>query len=354
LSSATEDGSEARDGDRLAELAVGLATARRLILSAGRLVHRAWMDEEGLRVDQKGLYDFVTQVDHRSEALIAAGIAESFPDDGFLGEEGSSRDLERARVWIVDPLDGTSNFIHRYPAFAVSIALTRRRTLPDGDPRARAGRLSGEDRRARFPAVLDLEPVLGLIYDVCQQRLFWAIQGGGAWVEDLRSALDEETEPAMGADPLTSAEGSSPERWLGALVRRSRGLGGGAACALKEAFLATGFPVRYRDLARLYQEAFERLLPGAAGLRRGGSAALDLAYTAAGIFDGFFEIHLSPWDVAAGILLVEEAGGRVSGLGGDPLADGNLLAGPPELVRELEAALEPVFRADSDAPAWSG
>jgi myo-inositol-1(or 4)-monophosphatase len=123
---------------------------------------------------------------------------------------------------------------------------------------------------------------------------------------------------------------------------------GGKATSLGEAFMATGFPVRYRDLSRLYLNMFETLMPISAGMRRGGSAALDLAYTAEGVFDGFFELYLSPWDLAAGLLLIEEAGGVIRGISGDPLADGSLIAGVSQVVEELESHLGTIFKDYTD------
>jgi myo-inositol-1(or 4)-monophosphatase len=214
--------------------------------------------------------------------------------------------LDAELFWVVDPLDGTSNFIHGYPAFAVSIGLLRR-VAPEDPVRAAT---------ARFPQVLGCQSVLGVIADVCQQRLYYAWKGGGAW----RCGL-----PAELSTPLPAPE---PLRV-------------GQAPTLDDAFLATGFPIRNKDLARLYLNLFDALMPPSAGVRRGGSAALDLAYTAAGVFDAFVELQLAPWDMAAGVCLVEEAGGCLQGLSAagiedpEPLASGHVLAGNPALVDDL-------------------
>lgn len=270
-----------------------LEAARRAILAAGEHLALARASGEALRVDRKGRHDYVTQVDRESERILAEALGAACPEIGLLGEEGAHRDLDAELVWCVDPLDGTSNYIHGYPAWSVSVGLLAKNDVPD------------DGRRRRFPEVLGRRSVLGLVFDCNQNGLFVAADGEGAWRE--------------------SFDGAPP-----------RPLRVGAATRMEEAFLATGFPVRNRDAALQYLDLYERLMPPSAGLRRGGSAALDLAYTAAGIFDGFFEMRLSPWDTAAGLCLVREAGGTVAGLfGGDPLADGHLVAGAPALVSDL-------------------
>ncbi|MFA7330349.1 MAG: inositol monophosphatase family protein [Candidatus Delongbacteria bacterium] len=287
-------------------LAAALGAAR----AAAALLERAWLEREPLQVDRKGCHDYVTQVDRRSEALLVEQLRTACPEIGLLGEEGSHLDLDAESFWVVDPLDGTSNFVHGYPAFAVSIGLLRR--VAPVDP-VRAATV-------RFPQVLGCESVLGVIADVCRRQLYFAHRGGGAWRCDLPGGLDE---------PLPAAER----------------LRVGLAPRLDEAFVATGFPIRNKDLARLYLNLFDALMPPSAGIRRGGSAALDLAYTAAGIFDAFVELQLAPWDMAAGVCLVEEAGGRLAGLAAagvpepEPLVNGHVLAGNPALVEDLQARL---------------
>jgi myo-inositol-1(or 4)-monophosphatase len=280
-----------------------LAAALRAARAADALLRQAVEDREPLAVDTKGCHDYVTQIDRRSEALITRLLRQDCPQVGLLGEEGAGLDLEAELLWAVDPLDGTSNFIHGYPAYAVSIGLL------EVDPDALQG-----IPPYRFPQVLGRRPVAGVVADVCQRRVFFAEQGCGAW----EAALPDDPEA-----PLPQA----------------RPLRVGQAPVLEEAFVATGFPIRHKDMARLYLGLFEELMPPSAGIRRGGSAALDLAYTAAGIFDAFVELQLAPWDTAAGLSLVLEAGGTVRGLGGDPLADGHLVAGNPLLVKDLHERL---------------
>jgi len=280
-------------------LTAALAAAR----AADALLRRAVAEREPLTVDAKGCHDYVTQVDRRSEALIAARLRAACPHIGLLGEEGSGLDLHAPLIWAVDPLDGTSNFIHGYPAYAVSIGLLE---IQESQP--------ARDLPCRFPQVMGRRPVLGVVADVCQRRIFFAEEGAGAW---------EATLPEDEALPLGEC----------------RPLRVGQAPCLEEAFVATGFPIRHKDMARLYLNIFEELMPPSAGIRRGGSAALDLAYTAAGIFDAFVELQLAPWDTAAGLCLVREAGGVVEGLGGDALAHGHLVAGNPVLVADLVSRL---------------
>jgi myo-inositol-1(or 4)-monophosphatase len=283
------------------DLRPALAAALRAARAADLLLRRVRTEGEPLVVSEKGRHDFVTQVDRRSEVLITGILREACPEIGLLGEEGGDLDLEAERIWAVDPLDGTSNFIHGYPAYAVSIGLLERGTGLGAGPRTDP---------PRYPQVLGRRSVLGVVADVCQRRVYYGWRDGGAWAADLPDEPDAPLGP--------------PQR-----------LRVGRAATLETAFLATGFPIRHKDLARLYLDLFDALMPPSAGVRRGGSAALDLAYTAAGVFDAFVELQLAPWDTAAGLCLVEEAGGRVAGLACDPLADGHLVAGSRALVADL-------------------
>lgn len=278
------------------DLAGELAAARAAGQAAAELIRREFRSGKDLAVRHKGHQDYVTRVDMECEALIRDRLREFDPEIGFLGEEGG-RDLEgRQRIWVVDPLDGTSNFMHGFPAFAVSIALAERVA-----PRVSSG--------GRFPGMASFEPILGVIVDVCLDEEYFAWRGGGAF------------RCSTGGSSTTLCASTRPE--------------------LPGAFLATGFPVRTRDLARLYTQLFVDLLPISGGIRRAGSAALDLAYTAAGVFDAFFEIHLSPWDLMAGVVLVREAGGVIQAPGiEDSLQTGNLIAGSPGVCRELKEHLD--------------
>jgi myo-inositol-1(or 4)-monophosphatase len=252
-----EDGVEEEKDRLLLELEVALDAAAR---AAGLLERRAGADH----VREKGRADLVTAVDEAAERAIQARIARSFPDDAFVAEEFAAEISARGRRWIVDPLDGTVNYVHGHPFACVSIAL-----VDDTGPRV---------------AVVHA-PFLGEIYH--------AVRGGGAF---------------LNGDPIRVSGVSS------------------AASSL----IATGFPFKSgKGDAEPYFRLVAEVVLATHGVRRAGAAALDLAYVAAGRVDAFFEIGLSPWDVAAGILLVEEAGGRVSGWMGDvapPLESGRMLA----------------------------
>src|SRR5580698_1996727 len=229
---------------------------------------------ESLTVTAKGRNDFVTEVDRAAEQEIIATIRRHHPQHAILAEEsGSSGDNEA--VWIIDPLDGTTNFLHGFPVFAVSIAVQVR------------GKLE-----------------IGVIYDPMRQEVFTAARGEGAHLENHRIR-----------------------------VSKQRGLDG--------ALLATGFPYREDEkYADNYFAMFRMLTQMSAGIRRPGSAALDLAYVACGRVDGFWEMGLKAWDTAAGTLMIREAGGRVGTLGGEEYRLGaNIVAGAPKVYEALIEAL---------------
>jgi myo-inositol-1(or 4)-monophosphatase len=225
-----------------------------------------------LGAEEKAKNDLVSRADRESETAIIDRIRSAFPDHSILAEEGGRQVGEaRGLEWIIDPLDGTANFLRGMPVFCVSIACAER------------GR-----------------PVAAVVFDPLRDDLFTATRGGGAH------------------------RGGTTLR-----LRDREGLGG--------AFLATGFPFRAHGALDAYLAIFRDIFLEARGVRRCGAAALDLAYTAAGIYDGFFEFRLAPWDVAAGSLLIQEAGGVVSDLdGGDRfIANGNVLAGAPGVHRRM-------------------
>lgn len=239
---------------------------------------RPFFRRAGLAVSAKAKNDFVTEADRASEREIIALLRRRHPDHRILAEEAGAlagAGGDGAVEWLIDPLDGTANFLHGYPAWGISIACRRQGEL-----------------------------LAGVVLDPEGGNLFSAARGGGA-------------------------------RWNGESMRVSTQPG------LDGAFLATGFPFRAHGALDLYLEVFASVFRRAGGIRRCGAAALDLAYTAAGVFDGFFEFRLSPWDIAAGALLVREAGGEVRDLdGGDTfLASGNVLAGPPGVLEELAEAV---------------
>ncbi|MEM7051153.1 MAG: inositol monophosphatase family protein [Acidobacteriota bacterium] len=266
-----------------------LATALRAAEAGADVVRRHFRAAD-LRVAEKAAHDFVSEADTGAEAAIVAEIHRRHPDHRILAEEGGAvagegGSRQSAPEWIIDPLDGTTNFLHGLPMCAVSVACRR------GD---------------RLEA--------GVILDPLRRETFTALRGGGA-------------------------------EWNGRPMRVSQ------RPSLDGAFLATGYPFKARRALDLYLDVFREVFLRAKAIRRCGAAALDLAYTAAGVFDGFFEFRLAPWDLAAGVLMVEEAGGRVSDLDGGPsyLETGNIVAGgaaaQPDLLAVVgsiadEAALE--------------
>jgi myo-inositol-1(or 4)-monophosphatase len=229
-------------------------------------------------VRSKENFDFVTRVDRESEDAVISEIRKAHPEHSILAEE-TLNDPAGGYRWIIDPLDGTTNYIHGYPAFAVSVALEQ-----------------------------DGELLAGAVLDPLRDELFTASKGGGA---------------ALNGEPVT--------------ISSFNGLG--------QALITTGFPFRSKERLDDYLMAFKRIFLKVSGIRRAGAAALDLAHLAAGRCDGFFELGLSAWDVAAGALLITEAGGVVTdfGGGGDYLETGNIVAGVPEVHSSLLEDVRAVF-----------
>lgn len=256
----------------LVNIAVG--AARR----AGELIARNLDRAGGVSVSEKSRNDFVTEIDHAAEQLVIAAIRKAYPQHGILAEE-SGRQGGDEYLWIIDPLDGTTNFLHSFPHLAVSIACRHR------------GRLEA-----------------GVVFDPLRGELFTAARGAGAQLDGRRLR-----------------------------VSNRRGLEG--------ALIGTGFPYREnRRWIKPYLAMFEHVALHAAGMRRAGSAALDLAYVAAGRFDGFWEVGLAPWDTAAGVLLITEAGGLVGTPAGGEYGDGpHIVAGNPSVYRALVDAFTPLL-----------
>lgn len=247
-----------------------LNIAIRAARAAGDTIVREMDRVSDISVDIKGKNDFVTEVDRQAEHIIIETIKNAYPDHGILAEE-SGKSGESEYTWIIDPLDGTTNFLHGVPHFAISIALEYR------------GRLDQ-----------------AVIYDPVKQELFTASKGKGAQLNNKKIRV-------------------SPQK------------------TLDGALLATGFPFREDQEVDKFIKSFKALFPEIAGIRRAGVASLDLAYVAAGRFDGFWEYSLKPWDIAAGVLLVQEAGGINSDMsGGEGFMDsGNIISANPKLMKAI-------------------
>jgi myo-inositol-1(or 4)-monophosphatase len=241
--------------------------------AAGSIINRGALDVEAVRVSQKQVNDFVTEVDQASEAAIIEILLGAYPGHGILAEETGSEHgaKDSDYVWIIDPLDGTTNFIHGFPFYCVSIALSIKGKIEHG-----------------------------VIYDPTRNDLFTATRGRGAFVNDRRLRVSKRTQ-------------------------------------LSDCLVSTGFPFRPGDNFKQYMAMMGDVMQRTAGMRRPGAAALDLAYVAAGNCDAFFEKGLMPWDMAAGSLLVTEAGGLVGNLTGEAnfLDQKECLAANPRIYAQM-------------------
>lgn len=250
-------------------LNIAVKAARR----AGSIINRAALSGGGREVRAKRANDFVTEVDQAAESAIIDVIRKAYPEHAILAEEsGESRGAAGSdTIWIIDPLDGTTNFIHGFPQYCVSIGVQHRDVLTQA-----------------------------VVFDPVKNELFTATRGRGAFLNDRRIRVTTRTH-------------------------------------LREALVGTGFP--FKELSRLdaYLAALRTMMSSCAGVRRAGAAALDLAYVAAGRLDAFWELGLSKWDMAAGALLIQEAGGLVGDLAGgaDFMESGDIVAGTPKVYAEL-------------------
>jgi myo-inositol-1(or 4)-monophosphatase len=253
-------------------LSIAVKAARR----AGSIINRASLDLDRLTVTHKSSHDYVSEVDRMAEQSIIEVLLDAYPDHAILAEESGTQGDSEHR-WIIDPLDGTTNFLHGFPQYSISIALMHKDSITQA-----------------------------VIYDPVRNDLFTATRGRGAFLNDRRLRVSKRAQ-------------------------------------MTDALIGTGFP--YSDYTHLdaYLGMFRDIIQKTAGVRRPGSAALDLAYTAAGRFDGFWEAGLNIWDIAAGCLLVQEAGGLVGDFQGNEkyLRSGNVVAGGPKIFSQLLQTIAP-------------
>ena len=254
-----------------------LNIAKRAALDAGKIMLRNWERLDTLKVNEKQRNDFVTEVDLQAEREIIRTLNKIYPDHAILAEESGVSGESDEYQWIIDPLDGTTNYLNGFPHFAVSIGLKHK------------GRLEA-----------------GLIYDPLKQDIFMASRGQGATLNDRRIRVKKRT-------------------------------------SLEGALIATGIPARHMQHKPAFLEMMSSLMSNGGQLRRTGSAALDLAYVAAGRLDGFWEIGLNPWDMAAGAVLIQEAGGLVGDFSGDMkfMETGNIVSGSPKIFKGLLQTIQP-------------
>lgn len=253
-----------------------LNIAIRAARNAGEIIQRSTENLNQLSINKKSKNDFVSEVDKMAEQEVIKVIKSAYPDHGILAEE-SGKHHGNDFTWIIDPLDGTTNFLHGYPQYAVSIALKHKNKIE-----------------------------VAVVYDPLHDDLFTAENGRGATLNNRRIRVSRQTD-------------------------------------LNSALIGTGFPFKYPEHLDAYVKMFKPINLNTAGIRRAGSAALDLAYLATGRLDGFWEIGLKPWDMAAGILLVQEAGGVLTDFSFNThyLQSGNLIAGNPKMHQALYQIIEP-------------
>ncbi len=251
--------------------------ATRAARQAGDIIMRSTERMDKLTITNKSENDYVTEVDQKAEQEIIHAIRKAYPDHAILAEESGHTEGSAEFEWVIDPLDGTTNYLHQFPQYSVSIAVKQK------------GRLEH-----------------AVVYDPLKDEIFSASRGAGAQMNGRRLRVS----PAKG---------------------------------LEGALLGTGFPFKDQRYLDIYLQMLKTMIIPSAGIRRAGSAALDLAYVAAGRLDGFWELNLKPWDMAAGLLLIQEAGGMVSDIkGGHNIFEtGHVIAGNPKVFKAMVKALHP-------------
>ncbi len=251
--------------------------------NASRTIMRSFGRVEAQHISEKKRNDFVTEIDKAAEKDIIQTIQKNYPTHKIISEENGVIEGDSTFTWIIDPLDGTTNYIHGIPHFSVSIAMVYKDKIEHG-----------------------------VIYDPIRNELFAASRGDGARLNDRRIRVSDNTK-------------------------------------VDKSLIGTGFPFKNPEDISVYLRIFSEMLPQVRGMRRAGSAALDLAYVAAGRFDGFWELGLSEWDMAAGMLLIKEAGGLVSDVHGEEkcLETGNIIAGNPKIFKYLLQMIKPITETHS-------
>ncbi|KGP63881.1 inositol monophosphatase [Legionella norrlandica] len=247
---------------------------------AGEIINRYVEQVDRLKITPKSSHDYFSEVDIKAEQSIINTIHKAYPEHGIFAEESGVQQTDSDVIWIIDPLDGTSNYLHGFPFYSVSIAVKIKNRIEHG-----------------------------VIYDPLRHECFAASRGRGARLNDRRIRVSKQTQ-------------------------------------LIASLLGTGFRFREASLAQKYLPTFEALFGKCAGVRRTGSAALDLAYVASGRLDGFWEFGLRPWDIAAGALLIREAGGLISDMQGgeDFLNHGDIVAGTPKVFKSLLQTISPILK----------
>ncbi len=256
-------------------------SAMEVVKTAAVYVRDRHENRKDLAIQEKGRQDFVTEVDKKAEEMLVSGLSELLPEAGFIAEEGTSTKRGETYNWVIDPVDGTTNFIHGVFPFAISVGLTE-----------------------------DDEVVAGIVYEFGLDEFFYAWKNGGAW---------------LNGTPIHVSEVPSVD----------------------QALVATGFPYTNFRYLEQFMQSMDYFMKNSHGLRRLGSAATDIAYVACGRYDGFYEYGLHPWDIAAGILLVKEAGGLVSDFAGhkDPLFDEHFVCSNQKIFTSFQSVIEKIMLA---------
>jgi myo-inositol-1(or 4)-monophosphatase len=256
--------------------------AMEVVKKAAAFVRERHENRKDLVIEEKGKQNFVTEVDRKAEQILVAGLSELLPEAGFIAEEGTSTKRGETLNWVIDPIDGTTNFIHGVFPFAISVGLTEHDVV-----------------------------VAGIVYEFGLDEFFYAWKGGGAWLNGKKIGVSE-------------------------------------VSSIEQALIATGFPYTNFKYLEEFMQSMDYFMKNSHGLRRLGSAATDIAYVACGRYDGFYEYGLHPWDIAAGILLVNEAGGKTSDFRGNenPLFKENIICfnrnGFPEFQKTIRKIMLPL------------